>query len=113
MPDGFTSGELEILRGDLAAIFHEATGNTTEYTFDDSVARIEESAAGVEVQSQHGGHRRFALVVGGDGVHSKVRSVVFGDASQPRIQAPGVAPRILLSACNPTESRLRRASGHE
>ena len=25
MPDGFTSGELEILRGDLAGIFHQAT----------------------------------------------------------------------------------------
>src|ERR1700733_7830407 len=29
MPDGFTSGELEIPRGDLAGIFHEATRQTT------------------------------------------------------------------------------------
>src|SRR3984885_10694892 len=29
MPDGFTSGELEILRGDLARVFHEATRDTT------------------------------------------------------------------------------------
>src|ERR1700733_11515977 len=33
MPDGFTSGELEILRGDLARVFHEATRSTTEYIF--------------------------------------------------------------------------------
>lgn len=54
MSDGFTSGELEILLGNLAAIFHEATRNTTEYIFDDSIASIEEDAAGVEVQFQHG-----------------------------------------------------------
>ena len=80
MPDGFTSGELEILRGDLADIFHEATRETTEYIFDDSIATIDETANGVEVGFERGGRRRFDLVVGADGLHSKVRSVVFGDA---------------------------------
>ena len=82
MPDGFTSGELEILRGDLAAIFHEATREATEYIFDDSIAAIEESEAGVDVSFQRGGRRRFDLVVGADGLHSKVRSVVFGEEAQ-------------------------------
>jgi 2-polyprenyl-6-methoxyphenol hydroxylase-like FAD-dependent oxidoreductase len=81
MPDGFTSGELEILRGDLAAIFHEATRATTEYIFDDSIVAAEEGANGVEVSFQSGGRRRFDLVVGADGLHSKVRSIVFGDES--------------------------------
>jgi 2-polyprenyl-6-methoxyphenol hydroxylase-like FAD-dependent oxidoreductase len=79
MPDGFTSGELEILRGDLAEIFYEATRDTTEYIFDDSIAGIEEDPGGVEVQFQRGRRRRFDLVVGADGLHSKVRSIVFGD----------------------------------
>lgn len=79
MPDGFTSGELEILRGDLAAIFYEATRNTTEYVFDDSIASIVESVAGVDVEFQRGGRRRFDLVVGADGLHSRVRSLAFGD----------------------------------
>src|ERR1700721_3534638 len=35
MPDGFTSGELEILRGDLALVFHEATREETESLFSD------------------------------------------------------------------------------
>jgi 2-polyprenyl-6-methoxyphenol hydroxylase-like FAD-dependent oxidoreductase len=78
MPDGFTSGELEVPRGDLAAIFHEATRETTEYIFDDSIVDIEESAAGVEVLFERGGRRSFDLVVGADGLHSKVRSIVFG-----------------------------------
>ncbi|MGC2657955.1 MAG: FAD-dependent monooxygenase [Bryobacteraceae bacterium] len=78
MPDGFTSGELEILRGDLARVFHEATRDTTEYIFDDSIDSIEESAEGVDVTLVRGGRRRFDLVVGADGLHSKVRSVAFG-----------------------------------
>jgi 2-polyprenyl-6-methoxyphenol hydroxylase-like FAD-dependent oxidoreductase len=78
MPDGFTSGELEILRGDLARVFHEATRDTTEYIFDDSIDSIEEGAEGVDVTLLRGGRRRFDLVVGADGLHSKVRSVAFG-----------------------------------
>lgn len=79
MPDGFTSGELEILRGDLAEIFHEATRDTTEYIFDDSIATIEENDDGVDVTLERGGRRRFDLVVGADGLHSKVRSLAFGE----------------------------------
>jgi 2-polyprenyl-6-methoxyphenol hydroxylase-like FAD-dependent oxidoreductase len=79
MPDGFTSGELEILRGDLAGIFHQATRTTTEYIFDDSIAGMEESDGGVDVQFQRGGRRRFDLVAGADGLHSKVRSLAFGE----------------------------------
>jgi 2-polyprenyl-6-methoxyphenol hydroxylase-like FAD-dependent oxidoreductase len=78
MPDGFTSGELEILRGDLARVFHEATRSTTEYIFDDSIESMEEIGDGVDVTFLRGGRRRFDLVVGADGLHSKVRSVAFG-----------------------------------
>jgi 2-polyprenyl-6-methoxyphenol hydroxylase-like FAD-dependent oxidoreductase len=81
MPDGFTSGELEILRGDLAAIFYQATQETAEYIFDDSIVAIEESSSGVDVQFQRSGRRKFDLVVGADGLHSNVRSIVFGDES--------------------------------
>jgi 2-polyprenyl-6-methoxyphenol hydroxylase-like FAD-dependent oxidoreductase len=79
MPDGFTSGELEILRGDLADIFHRATRVSTEYIFDDSIAAMEQSSAGVDVLFQSGNRRRFDLVVGADGLHSRVRSLAFGD----------------------------------
>ncbi|HEX4039616.1 MAG TPA: FAD-dependent monooxygenase [Acidobacteriaceae bacterium] len=82
MPHGFTSGELEVLRGDLAAIFHEATRETTEYIFGDSIAGMEESEAGVEVEFEQGGRRRFDLVVGADGLHSRVRSLAFGEEEE-------------------------------
>ncbi len=81
MPDGFTSGELEILRGDLAAIFHEATRDSTEYLFNDSIAALEEHPDGVDVLFESGARRRFDLVIGADGLHSKVRSLAFGPES--------------------------------
>ena len=40
LPDGFTSGELEILRGDLANVLYEATRDSAEYVFGDSVELI-------------------------------------------------------------------------
>jgi 2-polyprenyl-6-methoxyphenol hydroxylase-like FAD-dependent oxidoreductase len=82
LPDGFTSGELEVLRGDLADIFHRATRDTTEYIFDDSIIAMEESADGVDVQFQRSGRRKFDLVVGADGLHSKVRSICFGEEAR-------------------------------
>ena len=82
MPDGFTSGELEVLRGDLADIFYDATRKTTEYIFDDSIVALEENSNGVGVQFQRSGRRRFDLVIGADGLHSKVRSLVFGEESK-------------------------------
>ena len=82
MPDGFTSGELEILRGDLANVFYEATKNDTEYIFDNSIAALQEDAAGIIVSFGSGETRRFDLVVGADGLHSNVRTLAFGPESR-------------------------------
>lgn len=78
MPDGFTSGELEIMRGDLADVLYRATRNDAEYIFDDSIAAMQENSGGVEVTFSHGATRTFDLVVGADGLHSNVRTLVFG-----------------------------------
>ncbi len=88
MPDGFTSGELEILRGDLANVLYEASrrdeasGLDTEYIFNDSITGMVEDEAGVMVSFSRGEPRRFDLVVGADGLHSNVRSLAFGDESK-------------------------------
>ena len=42
MPDGFTSGELEIMRGDLAGVLYAATPHRAEYIFEDSILGIRE-----------------------------------------------------------------------
>lgn len=82
LPDGFTSGEVEILRGDLARILYEATRHDAEYIFDDSITGLCQSEAGVEVTFRRGRPRTFDLVIGADGLHSNVRSLAFGPESQ-------------------------------
>jgi len=82
MPDGFTSGELEILRGDLANVLYEATKPYTEYIFDDSISKIDQTATGVDVSCNRNAPRKFDLVIGADGLHSNVRSLVFGNEAE-------------------------------
>jgi 2-polyprenyl-6-methoxyphenol hydroxylase-like FAD-dependent oxidoreductase len=79
MPDGFTSGQLEIMRGDLAGILYEATRHDTEYIFDDSVTGLVEEESGVKVTFNRSRPRTFDLLVGADGLHSKVRALAFGE----------------------------------
>lgn len=82
MPPIFLSGELEILRGDLGKILYDLTKDSAEYIFDDSITDIQEMEDGVKVAFKNGKPRTFDLVVGADGTHSVVRSLVFGDESQ-------------------------------
>lgn len=70
---------VEIMRDDLAEIFHDATRDDVEYVFGDAIATIAEDAGGVDVGFERGAPRRFDLVVGADGLHSNVRRLVFGD----------------------------------
>ncbi|MCG5219405.1 FAD-dependent monooxygenase [Streptosporangium soli] len=81
MPADLFSGDVEILRGDLARILYEATGGT-EYLFDDSITSMTEDASGVEVTFERAAPRRFDLVVGADGLHSNVRALAFGQESR-------------------------------
>src|SRR5579875_233298 len=78
MPDGFTSGELEIPRGDLAQVLYAATRDDAEYVFGDSIASMRQGTDGVDVLFASGREDRFYLVVGADGLHSNVRAVAFG-----------------------------------
>ncbi|RSM69293.1 FAD-dependent oxidoreductase [Amycolatopsis sp. WAC 01375] len=78
MPGEFTGGDVEIRRGDLAAILYERTAQDCEYVFGDSIASLTETADGVDVTFERGAPRRFDLVFGADGIHSTVRRLAFG-----------------------------------
>jgi len=84
LPPGFTNGELEVLRGDLARVLYDHTRNYTEYVFGDRVTSLTETAGGVDVSFRHGTPRRFDLVVGADGIHSGVRTAAFGPEAKFR-----------------------------
>jgi 2-polyprenyl-6-methoxyphenol hydroxylase-like FAD-dependent oxidoreductase len=74
----FLGGEVEILRGDLAAVFYQRAANRCEYLFGDSIAALTETAHGVQAEFEIAPARTFDLVVGCDGVHSAVRRLAFG-----------------------------------
>ncbi|MEU8437632.1 FAD-dependent monooxygenase [Streptomyces sp. NPDC029216] len=78
LPADLFAGDLEVLRGDLARILYDATKENTEYVFGDSVTSLAEDADGVHVTFERGAPRRFDLVVGADGLHSRTRSLAFG-----------------------------------
>jgi 2-polyprenyl-6-methoxyphenol hydroxylase-like FAD-dependent oxidoreductase len=89
LPSAIFSGDLELLRGDLGEILHAATRDDVDYVFGDSIASIAQDADGVDVTFERGAPRRFDLVVGADGVNSKVRDLVFGPVPQQSLGVYG------------------------
>lgn len=78
-----TSGRyVSILRADLAAAIYDTLEESVETIFGDTVARLDEGEQSVHVEFEHGAEREFDLVVGADGLHSRVRELVFGPESQ-------------------------------
>jgi 2-polyprenyl-6-methoxyphenol hydroxylase-like FAD-dependent oxidoreductase len=82
MRQTFDLDVVEIMRGDLAKILYERTSDEVEYCFGDSIQALKQDEEGVDVTFERGGSRRFDLVVGADGLHSIVRTLVFGDEAQ-------------------------------
>ncbi|KAA9153242.1 FAD-binding monooxygenase [Amycolatopsis acidicola] len=70
--------DLEILRTDLARILYDATTPGVEYVFGDSITDLRQHDEGVDVTFSSGAERRFDVVVGADGLHSRVRRLAFG-----------------------------------
>lgn len=65
-------------RGDIAAALYDALGGRVETRFGTSVTAIDAHADGVHVGLSDGSAQDFDLVVGADGLHSKVRELAFG-----------------------------------
>lgn len=74
-----TRGGLTSLpRGDLAAALFRALPDNVETIFGDTITSIDQTAEDVRVTFERHGPRTFDLVVGADGLHSRVRELVFG-----------------------------------
>jgi 2-polyprenyl-6-methoxyphenol hydroxylase-like FAD-dependent oxidoreductase len=72
------AGELEVLKSDLTRILYDLTKDDTEYVFGDTVTALDQGPGGVRAEFERGGPRTFDLVVGADGLHSRVRTLAFG-----------------------------------
>lgn len=68
---------ISLERSELAAELFGACGGVRAH-FGRSIVGLAQDAEGVTVTLSDGGRARFDLVVGADGLHSKVRSLVFG-----------------------------------
>lgn len=85
-PEAITGGvrgkDIEIRRGDIATTLYAATKDTANYRFNDSIATLEEHADGANVKFVSGNTGTYDIVIGADGLHSNIRSLVFGHESQ-------------------------------
>jgi 2-polyprenyl-6-methoxyphenol hydroxylase-like FAD-dependent oxidoreductase len=70
--------DIELLRDDLLDLLYGTTRETTEYLFDDSIVALENLGPEVNVTFERAPAGSFDLVIGADGLHSNVRTLVFG-----------------------------------
>ena len=73
---------VSIRRSDLARLLLERAGPTSEIIFGDDIKAVRQEADGVEVTFEHAPPRTFDLVIGADGLHSRVRQLAFGPQAQ-------------------------------
>src|SRR5579871_1311890 len=84
--DRLTHGRYVTLRrSDLAATIYGALDGSVETIFGDSVASIEEAGQCVRLGFDHAPPREADLVIGADGLHSRVRQLVLGSGTRVEI----------------------------
>jgi 2-polyprenyl-6-methoxyphenol hydroxylase-like FAD-dependent oxidoreductase len=69
----------------LAATIYGALDGTVEMIFGHSVASIEEGVCCVRIGFDHAPPREADLVIGADGLHSRVRQLVFGPDARAEV----------------------------
>jgi 2-polyprenyl-6-methoxyphenol hydroxylase-like FAD-dependent oxidoreductase len=89
-------GNGAIMRPALARILAEATRAAgANVRLGCTFTRIEQDGDGVDVAFSDGGSQRYDLVIGADGLYSKVRETLFPDAPKPRYSGQGVWRAVL------------------
>lgn len=73
---------VSITRSDLAAAIYQALGGQVETVFGTTVQALADQGDLVRVRFADGIERDFDLVVGADGLHSRIRSLAFGPESE-------------------------------
>jgi 2-polyprenyl-6-methoxyphenol hydroxylase-like FAD-dependent oxidoreductase len=95
-----------IMRPVLAAILAEATrASGAKVRLGCTFTSIEQDEDGVDVAFTDGSSGRYDLVIGADGLYSKVRETLFPDAPKPKYSGQGVWRAVL-----PRPSEVTRAA---
>jgi 2-polyprenyl-6-methoxyphenol hydroxylase-like FAD-dependent oxidoreductase len=82
--DNGPTAELEIRRGDLARIIHDAVCERVNVRFDDHISQVVQDDDSVDVTFDSGRTGRYAAVIVAEGVGSRSRDLVFPDENKPR-----------------------------
>jgi 2-polyprenyl-6-methoxyphenol hydroxylase-like FAD-dependent oxidoreductase len=80
--------DLEVVREDICRILYEHLEDV-DILFGDVIDAVDQTASGVDVCFKHSGKHNFDLLIGADGLHSKVRYLVFGE-EKPLLHDLGV-----------------------
>jgi 2-polyprenyl-6-methoxyphenol hydroxylase-like FAD-dependent oxidoreductase len=81
--DELTGGRyVTLARSELSRLLFERISNSTEVIFGDEIVGFQEQENGVIARFRHEGDRRFDLMIGADGLHSRVRRLAFGAQDQ-------------------------------
>jgi 2-polyprenyl-6-methoxyphenol hydroxylase-like FAD-dependent oxidoreductase len=72
---------LSLLRGDLQRAILEQLPSTVELRFNQFVSQVRAPVGAVEVHLHGGDIERADVLIGADGIHSRVRDLVFGDGA--------------------------------
>jgi len=99
-------------RSDLSRAAYDAARGMVEAVFADTVTALDDDGARVRVGFEHAAPREFDLVIGADGLHSRVRRLAFGPDEEferclgiavAAFDVPGYRPRDELVAVMRTE----------
>ncbi len=76
----FDGRYISLPRGELARLIYGTVEGDIETVFGDRITTIDQGDDGVDVTLEHGGQRKFDVVIGADGIRSAVRGLVMGAA---------------------------------
>lgn len=79
---GSSDRYVSIARSELASTIHDALDGQVETIFGDTVDALDDDGRQVRVRFRSGQEQQYDLVVGADGLHSRVRRLVFGAQEQ-------------------------------
>lgn len=75
---GTTSRYVSIRRSELATVIYQALGGAAELILNETIETLHDDGDRVRCRFESGQTRDFDLVVGADGLHSRVRRLAFG-----------------------------------
>ena len=73
---------LSLRRSDLALGLYKAVQTDVDWRFNDSIEALEQTQDGVRVEFRKGEAAGYDMVIGADGLHSRIRKLVFGEQAE-------------------------------